>query len=285
MRKESACDEVWTVSHGAGENLRNLGYEGEYIVMPNGVDLPRERVSDELIAEATAGYDLPQGIPVYLFAGRIRWYKGLKIILDALAGLHAVEKDFRMVFIADGSDRADVENYAQNCGIHHKCIFTGAIYNRDILRAWYCRANLFLFPSTFDTNGLVVREAAACSLASVLVRDSCASEGITDGRNGFLIKENSYFLLGCLYRLHDNPELMRKAGEIAAQELYISWDTAVQTAAARYKVVIDRYKSGLYPSYRKPTEYYLKANGELMEDLGQLVKLRDQMKQFIKERI
>ena len=36
----SACDEVWTVSHGAGENLRSLGYQGDYIVMPNGVDIP-----------------------------------------------------------------------------------------------------------------------------------------------------------------------------------------------------------------------------------------------------
>ena len=37
----SACDEVWTVSNGAGENLRKLGYQGDYIVMPNGVDLPK----------------------------------------------------------------------------------------------------------------------------------------------------------------------------------------------------------------------------------------------------
>ena len=34
----SAFDEVWTVSHGAGENLRSLGYEGAYTVMENGVD-------------------------------------------------------------------------------------------------------------------------------------------------------------------------------------------------------------------------------------------------------
>ena len=37
--------------------------------------------------------------------------------------------------------------------------------DREILRAWNTRADLFLFPSTFDTNGLVVREAAACGLA------------------------------------------------------------------------------------------------------------------------
>lgn len=70
-----ACDEVWTVSKGAGENLRSLGYQGDYIVIPNGVDLPRERVADTLITATTKEYDLPQNVPVYLYVGRMMWYK------------------------------------------------------------------------------------------------------------------------------------------------------------------------------------------------------------------
>lgn len=59
-------------------------------------------------------------------------------------------------------------------------LFLGPVYDRDVIRAWYCRSDLFLFPSEFDTNGLVVREAAACGLGSVLVEGSCAAEGIVD---------------------------------------------------------------------------------------------------------
>ena len=33
VQNVNACDEVWVVSRGAGENLRSLGYEGEYTVM------------------------------------------------------------------------------------------------------------------------------------------------------------------------------------------------------------------------------------------------------------
>ena len=280
-----ACDEVWTVSRGAGENLRSLGYEGDYTVMPNGVDIPRGRVSDDLIAAATAGYDLPEGVPVYLFAGRIRWYKGLRLIVDALAQLNSLGRDFRMVFVGDGTDKEEVQHYAESRGVMPKCIFTGAIHDRDLLRAWYCRADLFLFPSTFDTNGLVVREAAACGLASVLIRGSCAGEDVTNGRNGFLIDEDPASLLGCLLQLQRHPEKMKAAGQAAAEELYLSWEDAVKLAADRYEVVIDRYRQGLYPPHRKPTEYFLKANGELMEDLGHLQKLRDQMKQFLKEKM
>ena len=42
-----ACDEVWVVSKGAGENLKSLGYEGEYRVVNNGVDFAKGRVAVE----------------------------------------------------------------------------------------------------------------------------------------------------------------------------------------------------------------------------------------------
>ena len=65
VQNVNACDEVWVVSRGAGENLRSLGYEGAYTVMENGVDVPRGRVSAAAVAAATAGYDLPDGVPLF----------------------------------------------------------------------------------------------------------------------------------------------------------------------------------------------------------------------------
>lgn len=262
----SACDEVWAVSHGAGENLRSLGYEGDYVVMPNGVDMPCERATQEQIDAATDGYDLPYDVPVYLFVGRMMWYKGLRITVDGLTKLHLQGKDFRMVFIGDGDNRAEIEAYAAQCGIAHKCIFTGAIRDREKLRAWYSRASLFLFPSTYDTNGLVVREAAACSLATVLIKDSCAAEGVTDGQNGFLIEENADSLAACLAAL--SKEKMLAVGQAASRELYISWESAVNMALERYQLVIDRYQRGEYPRHIKPMEGVMKVNGELMEALA-----------------
>lgn len=273
----NACDEVWAVSQGAGENLRNMGYQGDYVVMPNGVDMSLGRVSEEQCQAVCQGYDLPKDVPVFLFVGRIRWYKGLKIILDALGMLKAAGKDFRMVFIGDGTDRAEVESTTEEMGLSPLCFFTGAISDREALRAWYCRSDLFLFPSTFDTNGLVVREAAACSLASVLVAGSCAAEGVTHGRNGFLIEENAASLFALLESLMGREEEMRQVGVNAGAELYLSWADAVKLAAARYEVVIDRYRSGRYPPNRKPMDHVLGHSGELMEDLA---KAQDRLREI-----
>ena len=275
----NACDEVWTVSQGAAENLRSLGYEGETVVMPNGVDLPRGRVSEERIAQATAGYDLPRGVPIFLFVGRMMWYKGLKITLDALSMLTAKGKDFRMVFIGSGADFDEVVSYARELGLEKKCVFTGAIRDREILRAWYCRADLFLFPSTFDTNGLVVREAAACSLGALLIAGSCAAEGVTHGQNGFLMEENAESMAACLTALLEHPGKMAEIGQNASRELYLSWHDAVTQAMERYQIVIDRYQSGGYPARREPVDNLLKVNGELMENLAQLQLLRQELRE------
>ena len=197
----SAFDEVWTVSHGAGENLRSLGYEGDWRVMPNGVDFAKGRVEEEIVRETCRDFDLPAGVPVFLFVGRMMWYKGLHITLDALKMLKDAGHAFRMVFVGSGGDKDEVVAYSKELGLDDCVFFTSPKYDRTVIRAWYCRADLFLFPSTFDTNGLVVREAAACELASVLVRGSCAAEDITDGKNGFLIEENAASMAALLTKL------------------------------------------------------------------------------------
>ena len=264
----NACDEVWAVSQGAADNLRSLGYEGECVIMHNGVDLPRGRVRQAQIDAVTEGFDLPAQVPVYLFVGRIMWYKGLRIILDALAALDQEKRDFRMVFVGGGGDFDQVKAYSEKLGLAKKVFFAGPVHQREALRAWYCRADLFLFPSSFDTNGLVVREAAACALGSVLIAGSCAAEGVTNERNGLLIEENAQSLAHCLCGL--SKEAMSLIGSYAQKELYLSWEDAVKAARERYQVVIDRYNSGAYAPYRRHMEPIFKANGELMEGLARL---------------
>lgn len=261
----SACDEVWTVSRGAGENLKSLGYEGDYHVVSNGVDFAKGKADEAKVREVTEGFDLPEKLPVFLFVGRMMEYKGLPIIIDALSILSDAGEDYRMVFVGDGADRAGMEEKIKQSGItldtfdekgerkvfpgtegkKGMVIFTGAVHDREILKAWNTRADLFLFPSTYDTNGIVVREAAACGLAAVLIKDSCAAEGITDGRNGFIIDETPESMATLLKELSKDKGRMASVGEKAMEEIYISWESAVESACDRYGVIMERHEEEL----------------------------------------
>ena len=107
-----------------------LGYKGDYIVMQNGVDIPKGRVSQGGYTKAAKRADLPEGVPVYLFVGRMMWYKGLKIVFDGLRRLKEDHKPFRLVLIGKGKDKEEMEKYTEEAGIRDQCVFTGAIYDR-----------------------------------------------------------------------------------------------------------------------------------------------------------
>lgn len=276
-----ACDDVWTVSRGAGESLKALGFKGDYHVMNNGVDFERGRVDAENVRKVTEGYDLPDGVPVFLFVGRIITYKGIPMILDALKILSDAGHDFRMVFIGKGPDMELMQKKAEELGIGGdrpgmgKCIFTGPIYDRDALRAWNTRADLFLFPSTFDTNGLVVREAAACGLASVLVKDSCAAEGVTDNRNGFLIEETAESMGDLLIRLSGEMDHVHDVGTHAMDEIYMSWRDAVAKAYERYAWLLEEKAHGrLREPETKATDYLVKLAARSMDEAARARRVR-----------
>ena len=273
-----ACDEVWAVSRGAGENLKSLGYTGDWRVMNNGVDFARGRVAQADVDRVTAGCDLPAGVPVLLFVGRMMTYKGLPLILDALKLLADAGQDFRMVFIGKGPDKALMEEKARNLGLERKCIFVGPVYDRDALRAWNTRADLFLFPSTFDTNGLVVREAAACGLGCVLIKGSCAAEGITDGRNGFLIEESPAAMAELLKKVCPDLPRLHEVGQHAMDEIYLSWQSAVNEAYDRYEAILDLKKSGALPPKRKlPADYLVSLASRSMEERVRRHRIRQEL--------
>jgi glycosyltransferase involved in cell wall biosynthesis len=240
----AACDEVWTVSHGAGENLRSLGFEGKYIVMENGVDFPCGRADKDETAELRAAYGVEEGVPLFLFVGRLLWYKGIRLILDALKLIHDKGIDFRMMFVGDGADRQEIEDYAKELGLTDRCIFTGAVYDREELRVYYTAGDLFLFPSEYDTNGIVVREAAACGVGALLIDGSCAAEGITHGRTGILTEANAEAIAAELEFVCSHLDEVHQIGEHAMNEVYISWETSVKRAYDRYFAVIENVKSG-----------------------------------------
>ena len=282
----SACDEVWAVSRGAGENLRSLGYEGEIRVMNNGVDFPKGRADEEAVRAATADYDLPEGVPLYLFVGRLMNYKGLPLILDALKMLDHEGRDFRMVFIGGGGDAESLQKEVREAGLSRKIFFTGPIRDREILRAWNTRADLFLFPSTFDTNGLVVREAAACGLASLLIRNSCAAEGITDGENGFLAEENAASIAAVLRTAGTDLSCLRAVGNRAMEEIYLSWEDCVREARRRYEEVLVRKENDLLP-VRQPdaADHFLRVAANAAENASDGIEQRARFMEGMMENI
>ncbi len=253
----SVCDEVWTVSRGAGENLRSIGYEGNYIIMPNGVDFPKGRASDEDVDALKETYGIDPSVPLFLFVGRVFWYKGFKVMLESLKYVSESGTDFRMMIVGDGGDLEEIKAEAERLGIIDKMIFAGAINDRNELRIYYCAADLFFFPSVYDTNGIVVREAAACGLPSLLIKGSCAAEDFTNYQNAILAANDAFAISKELIHAANHRSALKEMGEHAMNEVYLSWEDAVKNAFERYHIVIENYKRGITQSRETKTQEVL----------------------------
>lgn len=246
----NCADEVWVTSSGTAESLRTVGYEGDYIVMPNGSDLPIVSVTQSDKAMIHRKHNIPSDIPVFIFVGRMMWYKNIKIILDACKILSNKGRDFRLLMLGMGPDENSIKKYTRKIELNDKVIFTGQLLDRSELQLYYGTADLLVFPSLFDTNGLVVREAAASATPAVLVKDSCAAEGIVDGSTGFLCDESADSVAEKINQIIDNKDLLGRVGKNAQDNIYISWEDSVKNAYNRYQTVIDKFNSKPHNKYK-----------------------------------
>ncbi len=258
-----SADAVWTVSEGASRSLRALGYRGEYLVMPNGVDLPLGAASPEAVRGVNERLNLSPDMPVFLFIGRLMWYKGIRQILDAIRLLKTDVRPFRMLFVGDGQEKDEIVQYAKNTGIDDCVTFLPAISDREELRAYYSRGDLFLFPSEYDTNGLVVHEAAACATASVTLKGSCAAEGVIDGQNGLTVDATPESLARACKQMLANPQYMREMGDHAQKELYLSWEDSVRRAYTEYEQVCHDYSERRYPPRNGKSDRFFRTVSKL----------------------
>lgn len=237
----NAADEVWVTSNGTVDSLRKLGYEGDYILMPNGCDMPVVTATENEIKELKQKLNIAQNVPVFIYSGRMIWYKNIRLILDACAKLKRDGKEFKLIMLGFGADENAIKRYINKLGLWNNVIWTGKIIDRKTIQEYYIVSDILLFPSVFDTNGLVVREAASAATPSLLVRGSCAAEGITDGETGFLCMESAHSIASTLEKIADNKELIKKVGGNAQSDIYISWEDAVKKAYDRYHIVIDYF--------------------------------------------
>ncbi len=232
------CDEVWTVNESTAEVLRSYGYRGEIVVMPNGTDLWFPTKKDAKAAEDR--FRLGSG-NVFLFVGQQNFKKNLGAVLEAAAIYRKRHNDFRFVSVGQGPDTEALKKRVAALGLENNTIFTGHIGDRETLKGLYARADLFVFPSLYDTAGLVVREAAAAGTPSILIAGSCAAEGVRDGDNGFLCENTPEAIAACMERA---LPIAKQVGERARETIPIPWSRIADSVAERYAMLIERKRMG-----------------------------------------
>lgn len=227
------CDEVWAVSHHAAETLHSYGYQGEIVIVPNGSELRTPSPEYERLAREKFNLE---DEPILLYVGQLDFKKNLPRIIEAAALINKRGHAFQLVFVGQGKDKERLEKMSVENNLE-KVIFTGHLTDRNLLDGLYMAASIFVFPSLYDTSGLVVREAAVMGTPSVVVKDTAPAEVIQDGVNGLLCSDTSESLANAIEHyiyLIDSRERDRIRSH-AQEDIPLPWDKIMMEVYERYQ--------------------------------------------------
>jgi glycosyltransferase involved in cell wall biosynthesis len=159
---------------------------------------------------------------VALYVGRLAPEKNLEVLIASFASIKASRPHARFVVVGNGPARAELElrmPYA---------VFAGQRRGED-LAAHYASADLFIFPSLTETFGNVTVEAMASGLPVLAFDDAAASELITSGENGLLIRfGNGSAFVDAAASLTGKRPWLRYMGERALRRVAsLDWEQVV----------------------------------------------------------
>jgi 1,2-diacylglycerol 3-alpha-glucosyltransferase len=160
-RQLNAVDGVISPSAQVKERLLEYGVTRPIEVIPTGMSTDRFEPGDGARFRREQG--LPEGRPILLTLGRVAHEKNLGFLLRMFADLRQFEPAALFVIAGEGPALGALEREARTLGIGADTWFVGNLERKRQLNDCYAAADVFVFASRTETQGLVLLEAMAQS--------------------------------------------------------------------------------------------------------------------------
>jgi rhamnosyl/mannosyltransferase len=134
-------------------------YRDRVVVIPFGVD-PDEWPTNDRDTEAIRARHPG---PIVLFLGRLVWYKGVDVLIEAMASVDAT-----LVVAGDGPERSRLESLARGRNLAHKVRFVGEVTNTQRV-SYHRAADVFVLPSVSRAETFGIAMLEAMSLATPVI--------------------------------------------------------------------------------------------------------------------
>ncbi len=210
---------VILVSRALYNDIKKYVREDQVYYCPNGIPPVAE------IERFTKSKNKSSSKPKLLFLSNLFEAKGPLVLLEALAILKDQQIDFFCNFIGGEGDisRAGFKQQVEAYGLQNNVNYLGSLYG-DQKHEALANADIFVFPTHYETFGLVNLEAMQFGLPVVSTREGAIPDVIVDGKTGLLAEpKDAPKLARHLKQLIENKtmrEAMGNAGKQRYKEKY-----------------------------------------------------------------
>ncbi|MBT9538719.1 glycosyltransferase [Thiobacillus sp.] len=179
-RKE--CDGVTAViapSSAMKSALIGYGVSSPIHIIPTGLRLADFSACDGAAFRARHG--IAPERPVIACVGRVAFEKNLEFLLQVTEVTRRSLPDVLFVIAGEGPARASLEKSAARRGLGDNVRFIGYLERRTELPGCYCAADVFVFASKTETQGLVLLEAMALGVPVVGLAEMGTKDVLQEG--------------------------------------------------------------------------------------------------------
>ncbi|QGP93499.1 Alpha-monoglucosyldiacylglycerol synthase [Neomoorella glycerini] len=206
------CQLVITPTEVITAYLQENGVKVPVVSIPTGIELDRFQNLDPTWLRRYL--QLPPEEVMLLHVGRLGKEKNITFILQAFALVHQQVPHTRLVLVGSGPLKETLQSQARSLGINQAVTFAGS-FPFEQMPAVYAGADLFIFASVTETQGLVIAEAKAAGLPVVAVKAYGVEEMVVNGKDGFLTPLDINAFSVCVLQLVKDLSLRRRLGEQA----------------------------------------------------------------------
>ncbi len=223
---------------GVRARLVAHGVEAPVEVIPTGVDPPSAR--DEPTQEVRRRLGLPERDLILLYVGRLAKEKNGGLLLRAARAALQEAPHVSLALVGEGDEERPLRQQAGRLGLSARVRFVGPVPHRAV-GDWYRAADLFVFPSVSETQGLVVLEAMAHGLPVLAIRSVGTTDFIEDGASGALVgSSDEEFIKRLLRLLRDGASRARYAELGRIRAMQFSAEASTRRLLAAYDRLLTR---------------------------------------------
>lgn len=238
------CDLVITPTTVIEKLLRDYGVHVPIVSVPTGIDLGIFEAGDRTFLRSRFG--IAPREKILLFVGRLSKEKNLYSLFKIFSKVLQGDPHVTLVLSGSGPEEGELHELVAQMGISSKFVFTGRLSQEEVASA-YRGADLFVFPSVTETQGLVLVEAMAAGLA-VVARAAFGSVAIVkDGATGYLCNTEDAFVDRINELLKDRALRQRmgkaayaRAQNLTAEKMAIRLERAYQALLGKDQEVLQR---------------------------------------------
>ena len=242
VRFANSADAVIVPTDSIIPILRKWGVKNKNII-PIATGVLEEEFENPDRNKIREKYNIKDDETALFMVSRLTAEKNVEFVFRSLKNI-LKKDDVKLLVVSGGYLMEELKNFCNGNGIEKKVIFCGEV-EREEIKNYYASADIFVYGSKSETQGMIITEAMYMGLPIVVVNATGINSLVLNNGNGFLVQEKEEEFEKAVLKLIDDKDLREKfsetSGRIARQNFTAS--VCAEKLLKVYQKEIDIYKT------------------------------------------